>query len=423
MKTNRRRTIWTLIPIFGWLVAAAAVIGIGFLLVSDYRSQSKVTSFKNSLKDSGVNPDFRQFRKQSISDEDNAAILVESHKRTIQNILVGVEKLESGLPLPISEARLNPEKTAELGKLLDENKALIDELVRGGDLPGYTTKSTSLNSSDLIGQDLEQIQNVHNLTKLVLYDGYLKLNRGDVDGAVRHSLTILKWSDHLFDLPSLVSLSTAFRLRQMAFFLAAKSLQHGQVSKEACDELAAQLRRIDINADWKKTLTAEALFFLDSHEARNMSIPGSNYFMGVGEYVEYLNDVGDHGLFRKGRYIGVKTSTSTTVSIRLGAPSIAKVAGAAQNNEAFRRVLLAMLEVENAPAPLTKLDSTKLSVEERMDPFGQGDLVLSPRGTGIQIYSVGSNGLDDGGQFGALLDIGFDPLQTPATLPNNVQPN
>ncbi|MCA9267858.1 MAG: hypothetical protein KDA41_05280, partial [Planctomycetales bacterium] len=224
------------------------------------------------------------------------------------------------------------------------------------------------------------------------------------------------------------------------------TLRTAETSATARSELDALLAQLDIPASQRSAMLGERAMGVTTFEqlrsgkisTEELGTSGGGWFFGNWLGRAYLND--DESKYlelmdaninaldlppkqREAKLQPLEDSLNNAgfrhMLTRLLVPALQSVGKASDRESARIRVLRVLLAAEGTTAPdINKLD---LPPEVTADPYvANMQLQLNGSGDDIVVYSVGANGIDDGGKFdqadGQPLDIGYGPLLEPAIV-------
>ncbi|HBO43137.1 MAG TPA: hypothetical protein DD670_04220 [Planctomycetaceae bacterium] len=251
----------------------------------------------------------------------------------------------------------------------------------------------------------------------------LLLADGKHDEAARSAVSLLKLTRHFDREPCMVSFLVAIACRGHAMESLNEVLQAGAISDEVSRELEDELAKHDINEAYRQALRTERPFGF----AFFRTMPGENTWFARAYYNRAkLNYLG----LLEWYLVDSKAADSSEARAMVEAPEPTDIWGVLLNPaiEATRlaarrgqsllnviRVLNALQRRENPDEPpAADLSDLGLPREATLDPFTGKPVIVKRVPDGWLVYSVGQNGIDDGGEFGDnRSDEGYGPPAKP----------
>lgn len=245
--------------------------------------------------------------------------------------------------------------------------------------------------------------------------------------AVRSSIALLRLC-RLFDQqPMLVDFLVSIACRGIALHSLNQILQTGSVSDELRQELEDELAKHNLDAAFRLALKTERAVGFSSFR-HFMSLPYEDNWFARGfynrlqlRYLEqltwYIEHTPEEPFVEK--VAEMNSSPPPDCSVGFGTGGGLLGAQIAQRNGQSLlnaiRVLNALQRRENPDEPpAADLSDLGLPREATLDPFTGKPLIVKRVPDGWLVYSVGQNGIDDGGEFGAYRsDEGYGPPAKP----------
>ena len=285
-------------------------------------------------------------------------------------------------------------------------------------------------------QNLDYLQKNRELMNLLSHDVMRRAQEGDLDGAAESCQALLNATHSINDHPTFIG--QLVRLAGEAVTLAAveRLLGQGQVSDVQLKPLQSLLQReADDNLLFHGVRGERALghhVFSGIHDGK---VSLSELLAGIGggkpatpsfgermldsfpgvitrgypDYLELMNEQVRAAKLKdaeQGEALGEldnKVRQNRSVLVRMFMPAKIKLANASQRGKAMMRTAAVAAERYRQqhnvwPSAFEELVEAKLLKEVPTDPYDGKTLRLRPTKTGIVIYAVGPDGVDDGGK-------------------------
>jgi hypothetical protein len=262
---------------------------------------------------------------------------------------------------------------------------------------------------------------------------YLLASEGRRDDAVRSTVVLLKLTSHFERNPTIVSYLIALACRGMALESANAAMQSGPVSKDARNELDAELGLQEPMPGYVWALKSERAFGIDQIDAL-LGGKSMVFFPGGAKYeksecLDMMQDgitaaSQDFANHDDTKYAPTHRQGIWNGGGRLAQMSFASLqAGyqATKRTQALIRCLRVLNALQRYAAAGTdnvpKLSDLGLPPATTIDPFTGAPLRVKKMPQGWLVYSVGKNMQDDGGKIEDLEkgDVGVGP--PPSTKP------
>ncbi len=272
---------------------------------------------------------------------------------------------------------------------------------------------------------LELSQSVRRLNRfMVLWAEYYRIT-GNADRALEVVCLGLRFNR--IQLPLMVGAL----VRQACFLTqvqcANEILQKGAVSQGRLAELEARLAEMDLIGGWQLAVATERAFGLEQFRKIPCGQPWCWEFFWVRAVLNYLDTVdvvrmyleqagGQHPNFRQEKLrASLEEAARRRWSflnpvVELLVPVFDSAANAFARGIILRNAVFVLSRLHQA-GPEAKADEVLARIPEdfRRDPFSGGDLRVVRSEAGWLIYSVGPDGVDDGGEIESNKDWGLAP--------------
>ncbi len=245
---------------------------------------------------------------------------------------------------------------------------------------------------------------------------------GEREEAVQAGVDLLRLCRHFDQEPALVGYLVALACRESGIDSINRTLRDGVVSRAVRTTLETELALHDDMAGFQQALLTERAYSLDAY--RNMVqgldwLPPAWFFkrsaVAMADQMDQLYAVADRPSYEtEGERAEMKVAAADHTLLKLAWPSIDATWDARDRvraNLRCLRILNALQAFEekngNEPAELANLG---LPIEVTTDPFTGEPLKWRKTDAGWLIYSVGRDGVDNGGQFDDATDHGVAPV-------------
>jgi hypothetical protein len=294
-----------------------------------------------------------------------------------------------------------------------------------------------LPQSQFVAAMLPQASSLRTVASFVAWQMQLAIAEGRPDLAVEQGIALLRLAE-LYDYsePGLISSLIAMAVRGMAVNELYKALSAGPISPDLRQQLDAELARFDAKESLLHALRTERAITVSATEQqlgggvkplivntvglylKKMYVEAIDYYEPVLSVIEqpwYVAHPHGTSIFQKPTAYG-------TMADQLAPAFEAQFEAVHRTSALLRslRVLNALQQYATEQgAEATGLVDLKLPAEAIKDPFTGKPLIAKLVDGKWLVYSVGKDGVDDGGNFAKYKDVGFGPLkEQPATLEN-----
>jgi hypothetical protein len=282
---------------------------------------------------------------------------------------------------------------------------------------------------------ISDLSNLRTVARYVAWQMQLAVAEGRIDFAVEQGIALLRLAE-LYDSsePGVISSQIAMAVRGMAVSELYSALAAGPITPELRQKLDGELSRFDAKKSLLHALATERAISVSATQdqlgggvkplivstiglhLKKMYVEAIDYYGPVLSVIEqpwYVANQHGTSIFKKPTAYGTMAD--------LLAPAFEAQFAAVHRTSALYR----SLRVHNAlqqyaaeqGAEATSLDDLRLPTEAIEDPFTGKPLIAKPVDGKWLVYSVGKDGVDDGGEFAENKDVGFGPLKgQPATL-------
>lgn len=396
---------WTGIGLAG-LVAILLIINAVAVWITDSQVERRLAA----IRAAGDPISILEYRPDEIPPEENAATYLRRAKSDAEALTKELEPIsgdihERGGGLTDAEVKAMESAFAAYPKVMPLIEQAAECSSCSGDIPQDATSSEEITNALIEG-----VQEKRLFARLLYtYRFNLLLAKEEYDAAVRDCTTLLKLCRHLESDPTLVSFLVSNACRGAAIQAANDAIQSGDVSKDVLADLDEELAKIDIRCLFTNALKSERAFSIDRcQEFRDQMWPSRAFFnrqtLGVLDVYDWIlaraATLGQTGVTASGP--ADEEPPSVGVLGRLLIPALESAEDAALRVETMKRALriLAALKSRDEPEKPPKPDFSDLGLpkSETTDPFSGKPFIVKKADNGWLIYSVGSNGKDEGGK-------------------------
>jgi hypothetical protein len=286
----------------------------------------------------------------------------------------------------------------------------------------------TLGHREFLEQTLDRLSNFRAAARYVAWQCQVLLQAGDIDAAVKKGIALLRLSRLHNEEPLLVSYLVSIAVRGAAIRELYQALNTGPVSPELLDELDAELARNDDSRRFARMLRGERGFAMTTFDLMPgqhvnpfylsmVSWPMKSYYLGACDHYDALLAVADGSWdeFRAETKSGgsLAEPTGHGVLADLLMPGLSAAVNAEDRDNATLRSLRAfnslLLYKAQHGREATGLAELNLPVAQITDPFTGKPLIAEHTDRGWTVYSVGTDGVDDGGETEEQKDFGVGP--------------
>jgi hypothetical protein len=419
MKRFKRILKWT------GIVAGAAIVVL--LIANAFLVQStghRLEGRLSALRRAGEPLKIADLGREPIPPEKNADTFLRRAARDLEAIQ---KELEAAYPrVGYPRGALTPAEQEKQEKLFAAYPQLMPLLEQAADAPDHDPQlDASLPRDRFLQAYLDLLAQHRPLDRVLRARSALLLSQGRPDDAVAAQLLLLRLTRHWRREPMLIGFLITAAGEHTAVEVINQVLQAGPVSPATRQAIEAELARHDMMDGYAWALRTERAFSLDS--ARG--IPAAGFWLTRGFtntlmlrlidlYDRYLDDAP-----RPFLQVAEKRKTAPPAQVGLnpyGAlvtllePSLLAGLEAADRVRAMTRSLRVLNALQARVPPggdqAPPLGELGLPAEATTDPFNGEPLRVKKTPRGWTVYSVGRNGVDDGGQFEHVADIGVGPV-------------
>jgi hypothetical protein len=408
----------------GIITGAAIVIVLIFNAFFVWSTGTRLEARFAAMRQAGDPIQLADLAREPIPPEKNADVFL----RRAANDLDAIEKellaMYPRVGYPTGE--LTPAEQEKLEKLFAAYPKVVPLLEQAADCPD---SDPQLDTTVLPSRFLELYMNDSSkhrlLVRVLRARSTWLLSRGRADDALAGQILALRLARHWFREPLLIGYLVTAACEQSAMENANRVLQAGEVSPAVRQALDTELARHDSMESYTSALRSERAFNLSSFQ----ELPITGFWLTRGfmnHLMLRLLDLYDRHLNDAARpfaqvIAGWKSDPPPGGGLNpLGAlvtllqPSLAAAREPVDRVRAVSRSLriLNALQVRMPPGSdrVSPLNELGLPAEATIDPFNGEPLHVKKLPQGWMVYSVGSNGVDDGGNLDGRTDVGVGPV-------------
>jgi hypothetical protein len=422
-----------------WGIGAVIVLGVLLVLngVMSWRTETRFRRLVAAIRQEGDPASIAELKPEPIPDDDNAAAQIDrltprlnqfskEHGRFYKtDVGKSLDNLQPG-------ERPNAEQIAAMRSILDKYSDLEQMVVQAADSPSYaSTADFSLGFRDYLEAELPRMSRIRDLARFINWRVQVLTADGQRDEAVERALDMLRLSKLSEAEPSIVSFLITVAVRNIALHDVYYVLTAGPVTADTHQRIDQLLQSLEDPNTLQKTLRTERALSVSASIEQGWEMapaaigwltwPVKRHFIAPIEYYERLLPLADRPWYEvKPQFSSggaLSAPTGMGVLADLLAPAIKNAFEAASRSTAAIRSLrvfnaLQQFATKNG-REASGLEELELSAEATTDPFTGRPLIVRRTDGEWSVYSVGENGVDDGGAFERAKDCGFGP--TPVT--------
>ena len=271
------------------------------------------------------------------------------------------------------------------------------------------TLNYSLPPTPFLESMLGHCQTFREYVRVLNFYGQYLASIGEPDKAVGIYLIILRLSELQSQDPLLVASLVNFACRGIAIGGLNGIMQTSKLSEETHQAIEIELANQHPLDSFAQMLKTERAYGIDSFRSQFSSTLMAWY---IGDYLDCINSWianGSNAHFESTN----KKPREGSVFGSLVQPALEAASSATNRVEASLRCLRILNAIHAATDDGKTIDikSLQLPANVMIDPFNGKPLTIERTPNGWLVYSVGSNGRDDGGTLKEYADIGMGPVE------------
>lgn len=282
---------------------------------------------------------------------------------------------------------------------------------------------------------LSQLTNLRTVARFVAWQMQLAVAEGRTDLAVEQGIALLRLADlYGGSEPGLVSSQIAMAVRGVAVSELYSALSAGPISPALRQQLDEELARFDAKESLLHALTTERAISVGATQdqlgggvkpliVNTIGLHIKKMYVDAIDYYEPMLSVAEqpwHVAHQHGTPV-FKTPTAYGTMADLLAPAFEAEFAAVHRTSALLRSLRVLNALQQYAAQqgaeATGLVDLKLPAEAMEDPFTGKPLIAKLVDGSWVVYSIGKDGVDDGGEFTTPKDYGVGPSKPVAADP------
>lgn len=419
-----------------WGIGLVIVLGVLLMIngIMSWRTEARFQRLVENIRAEGDPASIAELKPLPIPDEQNAAAQIDKLSPRLDEFSKEYGQfyktdLGKALDEQNSGGRPNAEQIAAMRSILEEYSDLEQMIADAADSTQFaSTGDFTLGFRDFLETELPRMSRIRDIARFVDWGVQVLIADGRREEAINRALALLRLSELNESQPTIVSFLITVAVRNMALQDIYQALAAGPISAETHEELDHALRALEDHRSLAGALRTErALSISASVEqgweqmpptlGRLVGWPVKRHFIGAIEYYDRLIPVADRHLhelkplFAKGGKLVAPTGLGVMADVLV--PALQAAFKAASRNAAFTRSLCVYNALQLSEAgdgrPVNGLTDLDLPSEATIDPFSGKPLVVKRTDDGWNVYSVGDNEADDGGNFEHSKDYGFGP--------------
>lgn len=431
-------------PLFRRLLVALMIVSLLLLGVSCWLIGSKNSLDRriNAIRAEGFPATIADLAPAIIPAEDDAAAqlaAVEDRFAEFDRELARFDKTPTGKAY--DEGRQRGE--APTAEQLDAMRVIVakfpelDAVVKqAAARDGYASRyDYRLPQPQFLAAMLPRASNLRTVARFVAWQMRLAIAEGRPELAVEQGISLLRLAA-LYDNaePGVVSSQIAMAVRGVAASELYNALSSGPISPELRTKLDNELGRFDPEQSLHHSLITERAITISATQdqigggmnaivANTVGLPMKKMYMDAVDYYEPMLAVAEQPwpVVFQGSTSIFQTPTSYGTMADLLAPSFEAHIHAVHRTSAVLRSLRVLNAfqryAEEHGAEAAGLADLKLPSETTVDPFTGKPLIAKSVDGTWSVYSVGKDGVDDGGELATPKDFGIGPSKPSSVSP------
>jgi hypothetical protein len=421
----------------GWVVLGL----VGALLVTNafmsWRIDREFESRVAAIRDAGDPASIADLKPKPMPADENAAVHLDRLTPRLEAFAReqwAFYKTPLGKQLEqLKGGPASPELIEAMRTLLDQYTDLEQAILLASHCPAYaSTMDFSLGFQKFLDVHLDRVTRLKDITRMTEWRTQVLLADGLRDEAVQRWLTVMRLARLGEAEPSLMASLVSIAARGAAMAGIYRALADGPIAAETRTDVEAELAKTDDPRRIERMLRTERALSVSASREQTEGIAGplnavigwaaKKHFVGPLDYYDealaaaskpwpqvrqqFTPPAGGklpptgHGV------LADLLQESFGAAVRAHWRDVAKV-------RALRAInALAIVAAANG-REATSLADAGLPEGALADPFGVGPLVAKLTDAGWLVYSVGDDGVDEGGSLDDLRDYGFGPPAPP----------
>ncbi|MCC6493121.1 MAG: hypothetical protein IT424_08875 [Pirellulales bacterium] len=417
-----------------WGLGLGIVLGVLLVIngILAWRTETRFQRVIAAIRAEGDPASIAELKPQPIPDEVNAATQIDRLTPRLEEFAREhgrFYKTDLGKALDdLNEGdRPNAEQIAGMRAILDKYTDLEQMIAAAAACPRYaSTADFSLGFNKFLEAELPRMSRLRTIARLVDWRVQVLVADDQRDEAVRRIFDVLRLARLNESEPTIVSFLITVAVRGVALHDLHYTLTAGPVPPETHDEIERTLQSLENPGKLGQTLRSERAVNISAsiEQAWEMASglgwlvwPVRRQFIGPLEFYDRLLPVANRPwvevkpMFAPGGQLA--TPTGLGVLADLLTPALEAGFASANRDTAIIRAMrvynaLQQYALQNGREANGLVD-LRLPAAATIDPFTGKPLMVKRTDAGWTVYSIGQDGIDDGGSFGQAKDCGFGP--------------
>ncbi|RIK85911.1 MAG: hypothetical protein DCC67_03325 [Planctomycetota bacterium] len=417
-----------------WGIGLAILLGVLLVVngILAWRTETRFRRVIAAIRAEGDPASIAELKPAPIPDEHNAAAHIDKLTPRLEEFsreYGRFYKTDLGKTLDDLSVgdRPNAEQIAGMRAILDKYTDLEQMIAAAAACPEYaSTADFSLGFNRFLEAQLPRLSRIRDIARMVDWRVKVLVADEQRDEAVQRVFDVLRLARLSESEPSIVSFLISTAVRGVALHDLHYALSAGPVRPETYDEIERTLQELDQPGKFEKALRTERALSVSASLEQAwentpylgwLVWPVRRYYIGPLELYDRLLPVADRSyseikkLFAPGGQFAAPTDRGVLADLLT--PALEAGFVAANRDIAMIRVMrvynaLKQFAVKNG-REANGLGDLALPAEATTDPFTGQPLIARHTDAGWAVYSVGSDGVDDGGSFEKAKDFGFGP--------------
>lgn len=414
-----------------WIGGLVGVVVASLILVRLYvvwRNGTELERRLEALRAAGEPVKLSDLARAPIPADENAHEFLRSAATDLESIHRTLAQWYPEMIYPTGP--MTDSEQDRMEALFSGRPELLPLLEKAAACPDYDTQlNFKQPPSLLLAAFMDQVLRHRDVTRVLRAHSALRLAQGRNDEALADEVLTLRLTRHWSRDPLLIGYLVTTACEAVAIDGANRVLQTGSVSPAARQKLDAELALHDTLEGARGAMRTELAYSLSSVA----EMPDSSFcrIMGFDELLtlRYLDLYDRHVANLARSRSELNTGKFSTLSpknvfniyerlVDLQDPTLEGVRTAADRVRAVSRSLRVLnalqARVGTASDQVPRLDELGLPATALLDPFNDEPLHVAKRPEGWMVYSVGLNGVDDGGSLDLGSDVGVGPIVSAA---------
>lgn len=383
------------------LVAMGAMV-IGVL---NYRAGSRLEQRLVAISESGFPRSLSELAMQ-VPEDQNAYFVIEPETEAINQFVFVTHAISYKL-------ERSSEENATLAKACSEHAQLLTKIRSATHLPYWDTGIDNANTANALqNAPIKSVGLVQSVERMLYAEAVNHLNGNRPNLALANANALIRWGTLTSEQPLLLGFLVAQSERRHGCRLAGRAIVQGADDPDQISELTRLLDEIESNrvSDWEHVIASERVFGL---ALSRLQFPRLWYFTDMQvEVLDLMQAALESGDLSLAEFKTMVSHYDGTFAFLL-VPALQTTLESRRKTIAHARALRCFVAWSDQGKTATSISELELSAAQTTDPFTGDPLRWKSTPNGPLIYSVGQDGVDDGGKVDGdvndALDIGVAP--------------